>query len=169
MSSRVIAVILSLLASLVTPVANAQEHLEPVEGVVVDETGAAIPHVKLVFHAGSNTFVAYTDMNGVVRVMLAAGRYEVTISQFGFATTRLADFFVLRPNVDTFQIVLKIAATAIDPVVPTAVRVPTVVSELPNVIAAEHFSASVPMTQPARTRRRSIRCLYLRRCSTTQR
>lgn len=110
MCSRGIAVILSLLASSATPVANAQEHLEPVEGVVVDETGAAIPHVKLLFQAGSDTLVAYTGANGVVRVMLAAGRYEVTISQFGFATTRLDDFFVLRPNVDTFRVVLKVAA-----------------------------------------------------------
>lgn len=168
MRFRVIAVILSLLASLVTPVANAQEHLEPVEGVVVDETGAATPHVKLVFQAGSDTFVAYAGTSGVVRVMLAAGRYEVTISQFGFATTRLDDFLVLRPNVDTFRVVLKIAATDIDPLVPTAVRVPTVVSELPNVIADETPCASLPMTQAIPTKRRSMRCLYLWRCSTTQ-
>src|SRR6478752_503402 len=144
MRLRVIAIVLSTLASLVIPVVNAQDHLLPVEGVLVDETGAAIPHAKLVFKAESDALVAYTSINGVVSVMSAAGRYAVTISQFGFATTKLADFLVQSPNVDAFRVVLKVEPTDTDRggMVPTAMGAQTVTSELPNVIADEHARES---------------------------
>ena len=168
MRPTVIAILLSALARVIVPTVNAQDRVLPIEGVVVDETGARIPSVKLVFKTESGSVVANTDVNGVVDVMLAPGSYAVTISQVGFATTELPVFLV--PNADPLWVVLKVAPTSSDRegMVSTVMAgAQTVTSELPNVIADEHTSA--PTAQPATSKRRSVRCLYLWRCSTTQR
>jgi hypothetical protein len=166
------AIVLIVLGGFVAAVVNAQEQLFPVEGLVVDEMGAAIPHAELVFKAESGTIVAQTGVDGVVRVMLGTGNYAVTIVQCGFKTTKLADFFVQGPTVGAFRVVLQVEPRATEcgaGPVPTVMEVQTVISELPNVIADAHAYTSVPMAQPATTKHRSKHCLYLWRCSTAQR
>lgn len=183
MRHPVIAIVLSVLAGVIVPIVNAQDQLFPVEGVVVDETGAAIPHAEVVFKAESGTLSpsflfpvlpvieAQAGVDGVVRVMLGTGNYAVTIIQCGFKTAKPPDFSVQGPTMDAFRIVLQVEPRATDcgGVAPTVMEAQTVISEVPNVIADEHAYTSVPMARPATSKRRSRRCLYLWRCFTTQR
>lgn len=161
MRPAVIVIVLSALAGVIVPIVNAQDHVLPIEGVVVDETGAMMPHAKLVFEAESGTVVAYTDISGVVDVMLAPGKYDVAISQVGFATTRLPVFLV--PNADPLWVVLKVAPTSAGPlsIVPTVMGVQTVTSELPNVIADEHSEENGKLRdcQTLKHARHKVSCL----------
>ena len=165
-------VLLSTAGGFVIAAGHAQESLFAVKGLVVDPSGAVIAQAEVVFKGESGTIVAHTDANGSANVNLGAGKYVVTVSAFGFATAKLVDFSVPGPTADTFHVSLKIDQRQGDfgsgspNVVPIAV--PTVPSELPNVIKDEPSPTSLPVARPATTKRRSMRCLYLWRCSASQ-
>jgi Carboxypeptidase regulatory-like domain len=138
-------------------------------GVVVDESGAVLPTAEVVFTGESGTIISHADPSGSVNVDLEAGKYVVTVSANGFDTTRLVDFSVPGPTADAFRVILKADELMYRPenLVPL-IAVPTVPSELPNVIKNEPTRTSLPVAHPATTKRRSMRCLYLWRCSASE-
>jgi Carboxypeptidase regulatory-like domain len=165
------AIVLSTSACFVIAAGYAQEHLFAVKGVVVDPSGAVIPQAAVVFKGELGTIVAHTGMDGSVSANLEAGKYLVTINAFGFATTKLVDFSVPGPTADVFRVSLKVDQSQMNygsDFGHSIVAVPTVPSELPNIIKDEPTRTSLPVVQPATTKRRSMRCLYLWRCSASQ-
>ena len=146
----------------------AAEPLFAVKGAVVDPSGAVIPQAEVAFKGESRTIVAHTGMDGTVNVNLEAGKFLVTITALGFATTKLADISVPRPTAEAFRVVLKPSPVITCGPCVGAPLVPTETSELPNVVNNESTDTSLPVAQPAATQRRSMRCLYLWRCSAPQ-
>jgi len=145
-----------------------------VKAVVVDRQGAVITYAEVLFKGESGTVVAHTGADGSVNVNLAAGKYFVTVSAFGFATAKLVDFSVPSATAGAFRVILEIDPSAFhqygsgsDP--SEHIAVPTEPSELPNIINDEPTrTTSLPVVQRAITKRRSMRCLYLWRCSASQ-
>jgi hypothetical protein len=166
----IIVLSLSAFAGFVIATGYAQEHLFAIKGVVVDESGARIPQAEVVFKGESGTPISHADMGGSVNVNLGAGRYLVTVSAIGFATAKLVDFSVQGPSAEAFRVVLEVDQISFgsgsDP--DPHNFVPTVPSELPNIIKDEPNRTSLPVAQPATRKRRSMRCLYLWRCSASQ-
>ncbi len=166
----VMVIALSTFAGFVTAAGYAQEHRFAVKGVVVDPSGAVIPQAEVVFKGESGAIISHTGMDGSVNVNLEAGKYLVTISAYEFATTKLVDFSVPGPTADAFRVSLKLDqidfGTGSPNIVP--IVVPTAPSELPNVIKDAPTHTSLLVAQPATTKRHSMRCLYLWRCSGSQ-
>ena len=160
----VMVIALSTFASLVTGAGYAQEHRFAVRGVIVDSSGAVIPQAEVVFKGESGTFVSHTGMDGSVNVHLEAGKYLLTISAVGFAT-KLADFSVPGATADIFRVVLNSRSEVRADRYHEDIGVPTVPSELPNIIKDEPTRSYLPVVQSVTTKRRSMRCLYLWRCS----
>jgi len=164
----VMAIVLSTSLGSVVSRAHAQERQFAVHGVVVDSGGAAISGAEVSFKAESGAVVSHTGMDGSVHVNLAAGEYAVTVRARGFAVKNLVDLAVPSPSADTFRVILEIDQSQLSDGSDFghgAGRTPTEPSELPNVIKDESTSTSLPLQQPAASKRRSIRCLYLWRCS----
>src|SRR5215813_1226352 len=101
-------VVLGASAGLIKADTNPQEQLFAIKGYVVDRSGAIIPQAEVVFKGESGTILAHVDKNGIVNVNLAAGKYDVTIRAYAFATKKLTGFSVPRPTDDTFQVTLEI-------------------------------------------------------------
>jgi len=142
----------------------AQEPLCEVKGIVVDEMRAVIPHAEVVFKGESVTTVSHTGMDGAVNVTLRTGRYAVLVSQAGFITTKLVDFDVAGLTPSVFRIVLRVDKRPSDRGgEPNFLNVPTVTSELPYII--NNKPSTTPDTGPTMRKGRSLRCLYLWRCS----
>jgi hypothetical protein len=169
-SIRLSVMAIALSAGFVNAATDPQERLFAIEGVVVDESGARITHAQVVFKGESGTIVAHTGMDGSVNVNVAAGKYVATVSALGFVTTKLVDFSVPSPTADAFRVVLQVSQVRFgsgpDPgfLAPVA----TIQSELPDAIKDEPNRTSSPVVQPAATKQRSARCLYLWRCSVSQ-
>ena len=167
-------IILGTSAGFVIAAGYAQEHLFAVKGVVVDQSGADIPQAEVVFKGKSGTVVAHTDMNGSVNVKLEADDYAVTVNAVGFATAKLVDFSVPVPSAEAFRVILKIDQSRINYGSDFGQSgrdyntVPTVPAQLPNIIQDEPTRTSSLVVQSATTKRRSMRCLYLWRCSAPQ-
>ena len=172
MRISVMAVVLSMPAGFVAA-GYTQEHLFPVKGVVVDPSGAVIQQAEVVFKGESGTIISHTGMDGSVNVNLEAGKYLVAISAYGFATTKLVDFSVPRPTAPAFQVRLKLDhidfGSGSDNGHSGILSVATVPSELLNVIKDDPTRPPLPVVQPAATKRRSPRCLYLWNCSASRR
>ena len=157
-----------LSAGFVTAATDPPKVLFAVKGVVVDQSGAVISTAEVVFKEESGTIVAHTAMDGSVNVSLKAGSYVVTVSAAGFAPTNLVDFSVPGPTAEAFRVTLKIDQSQINygsNFGRSSADVPTIASELPNVVPG------IPIDQPARpaaAKHRSMRCLYLRKCSASQ-
>ena len=151
---------------------HAQEHLFAVKGVVCDPSGAVIQQAEVVFKGESDRIVAPTAMDGSVKLNLKAGKYVVTITAVGFATAKLVDFVVPSPIADPFRVSLKIdqsqTAYGSDLGHSRISYLQTVPSELPNTIQEERTRPSPPVVQLATPKHRSMRCLYLWRCSPSQ-
>lgn len=166
-------IVLSTSAGFFIAAGHAQEHQFAVKGVVVDPTGAVLQQAEVVFKSESGTIIAHTGMDGSVTVNLEAGKYVVTISAFGFATTKLANFSVPGPDAASFRVSLKIDQSQMnygsDFGQSRRLEVPTDSSELSEIIKDEPTRTSLPVVQPATTKHRSMRCLYLWRCSASQR
>jgi hypothetical protein len=126
-----------------------------------------VQQTEVAFKGKSGTMVVHTSTDGSVNVNLEAGNYEVTISALGFATTNLAVFSVPGPTVQPFRVILKARPPDLQPIMDASshIGVPTVPSELPDIIQDEPTRTLSPVVQPVTTKRRSIRCLYLWRCS----
>jgi hypothetical protein len=170
----VIAIILSTAAVFVIAAGYAQEQAFAVKGVVVDPSGAVISQAEVMFKGKSGTIVAHTGKDGSVSVDLAAGQYVVTVSAWGFASAKLVDFSVSGPTADAFRVSLKIDqrqgdfGSGSDNGHSGILAVPTLPSALPDLVKDEPARTSLPAVQPAITKRRSVRCLYLWRCSAGQ-
>ena len=147
-----------------------QEHVLAVKGVVDDPSGAVIQQAEVVFKGESDTIVTHTGMDGSLNVNLKAGKYVVTVSAFGFATATLVDFPVSGSNADAFRVILRPRPGTMQPSMDANphISVSPFPSELPNIIQDEPTRSSLPVAQPATTKRRSMRCLYLWRCSATR-
>jgi hypothetical protein len=174
MRLSVMVIALSTSAGFVIAAADPQEHPFAVKGVVVDPSGALIPKAEVVFKGKSGTVVAHTGMDGSVDVNLEADNYAVTVSALGFATAKLVDFSVPGPSTEAFRVILKIDQSHTNHGSDFGQSgrayntLPTVPSELPNIIQDEPTSTSSPVVRPAPTKHRSMRCLYLWRCSASQ-
>jgi hypothetical protein len=143
-----------------------EKHLFGVKGFVVDELGAVIPTAEVTFKGKSGTILAHTVMDGSVSANLETGKYVVTIRATGFAGAELVDFSVSGPNADAFRVSLKV-----DPIplgIDLLPEVPTVPSNLPDIIIQDEPARTFPVAQPATTKHRSMRCLHLWRCSASQ-
>ena len=149
------AIILSTSAGFFISAGHAQERLFAVEGVIVDPSGAVIPNAEVKFKGESGTIVSHGGTDGTVNVNLAAGKYVVTVAALAFATRNI-DLSVPSPNEAPFRVTLTVAGGSSVEVS----TVPTESSESPSVV-----TGAPSVVQPPATRRRSIRCLFLWRCS----
>lgn len=141
--------------------------LSEIKVTVVDQTGAVIAGSEVVFKGDSKTIVSHTDIDGAAAGTLPSGQYAVTVSARGFVKNCVPDFRVVAPVPSELRIVLKG-----DPANITcgpcggadAPETPTITSDLPNVIEDE--PGAVPVQPASKTRKsRSLRCLYLWKCS----
>lgn len=166
----VLIVALSSFAGIATTAGCAQEQRFAVKGVVVDQSGAVISQAEVMFKGESGTVISHTGMDGSVDVNLEPGKYLVTISAHAFVTTRLVDFLVPRPTADAFRVSLRIEPDPLErnDQYHEGLGVPTVVSDLPNVIKNEPPPDSSAVSRSVPAKRRSTRCLYLWRCSRSQ-
>src|SRR5262245_35409117 len=90
--------------------ANGQTATASLSGLVVDETGAALPDVQVtVANATGLKRQVMSDANGTFSVrMLPAGSYTVTAERMGFAPAHVTDL-LLTPNGDvTIRLELKV-------------------------------------------------------------
>jgi len=124
---------------------------------------AVIADGDVVFKSDSKTTVSRTGKDGSVTVTLPSGQYAVTAKSRGFLKNEVPDFQIVAPEPNELKIVLKIDPTRMcGPCVSDVALVPTVTTDLPNVITSEP-SRDFP-AQPAK-KIRSPRCLYLWKCS----
>ena len=138
--------------------------LSQVRVTFVDQIGAVIGDGEVVFKSASKTIVSRTGNDGSVTVTLASGRYTLTATSRGFLKNEVPDFQVVAPEPNELKIVLKIDPTPVcGPCVGEVALVPTVTTDLPNVITSEPSRESP--AQPAAKKIRSPRCLYLWKCS----
>jgi hypothetical protein len=167
------------LLSLLTAAGHAQivPPVSEVKVTVVDQIGALIDDCEVVFKSDSERIVAHPGQDRWwIRVRLPSGQYAVTASKAGFLKNEVPDFQVVAPEAKELKIVLNV-----DPDVcrnnacvcgpgcgaGAVMVVPTTPPEPPRVIQAE--PAPAPPVQPAARARksRSLRCLYLWKCSTS--
>ena len=140
--------------------------LSEIKVTVVDQSGAIIPDSEVAFKNDSKTIVSHAGVDGAVRVALPSGEYAVTVSALAFRKTKVPNFQVVAPAPGELTAVLMVDSCPHGPcltVIPA--EVPTVTSDLPNVIGAA--PSPVPPAQPAAKARkgRSLHCLYLWKCS----
>ena len=140
--------------------------LSEIKVTVLDQSGARIPDSEVVFKSDSKTIVSHAGVDGAVRVALPSGQYAVTVSALAFRKAKVPNFQVVAPAPGELTAVLMVDSCPPGPcltVIP--LEVPTVTSDLPNIIWAA--PSPVPPAQPAaKTRKsRSLHCLYLWTCS----
>jgi hypothetical protein len=140
--------------------------LSEVKVTVVDQSGAVIPESEVVFKSDSKTVVSHTGPEGSVAVALPTNRYTVTTSKLGFLKNRVPDFQAVAPEPNELRIVLEVGHITMCGPCPSLIpAIPTATSDLPNVIQSEPNPTS--SAQPATKKVRSLRCLYLWKCSTS--
>jgi hypothetical protein len=164
--------VVSTFLSLVIATGHAQvaPPVSEVKITVVDENGARIADGELVFKAESKTVVSHTGSDGAVRVALPNGQYAVTASHLGFLKNEVPNFQIVAPEPKELRIVLKVASCKNSSCIlgpDVGAMIPTITSDLPTVV--EDAPSPVPPAQPATETRksRSLRCLYLWKCSTS--
>jgi hypothetical protein len=164
------AIVLGTFAVFLVATGYAQDRLFAAKGVVVDQAGAVITHAQLAFKGESGIIVSPTGMDGFVNVNLKAGKYVVTVSASGFATTQLVDFWVPGSTADAFRVVLNVDpdASLRSDRYHDDIEVPTLPSELRNILPDDPTPTSLPVVRPATIKHRSTRCLYLWRCSASK-
>ncbi len=148
--------------------AQVPQPLSSVKVTVLDESGAIIPGSEVVFKTDSTIIVSHAGIDGAVRVALPTGQYAVTVSAPAFRETEVPDFRVVAPAFAELKAVLKEGSCPPGPcLIVIPVEVPTVISDLPNVIEAE--PSPVPPVQATTKikKSRSLHCLYLWKCSTS--
>jgi|SRR5580700_2067120 hypothetical protein len=137
------------------------EPVAEVKGIVADETGAVIAQSAVMFRGELGTIVSHTSIAGSVTVELRTGSYAVTITKPGFKTAKLADLRINAPTPTAFRVVMQVDHTPTDGF--DLEGVPTATSDLPDVISSKPSHG--PAVQPGTTKIRSLRCLYLWKCS----
>ena len=167
---RSVCILWLVLILLVFPLA-AQDATKPFQDgnlsvIVTDTSGAVIPNAEVAFK-GEQRLTTRTGQDGSAHVTLPYGGYAVTVNVRGFETAEIKDLLIRVPDPPDLNVVLQVAPSPCNPCSEIPMTVQTVTSELPTVIADDH--ASVPIAYAATTKRRSVRCLYLWKCSTAQR
>ena len=133
---------------------SAQIEAKDESGVVV---GGAEVSVAATTSSDTAKVVLQTDSNGMVSLDLLPGTYDLSVNSQGFRVVnrRIVITDAERP---TFHVTLRVASCPPGPCVevsPGQEQVTAEQSQLPTVINDERIQ----------TARRSIRCLYLWRCS----
>ena len=143
------------------------EPVSEIRGIVADESGAVIPQSVVRFEGKLGTTAYLTGMDGSITAERPTGKYAVTITHAGFVTAKLLDFQVNAPTPAEFRVVLRVDHTPIVDSLPSdggiSDRVPTTTSDRPDAIIEP---SRAPTAQPATKKSRSMRCLYLWKCST---
>lgn len=101
--------------------------------IVSDTSGAVIPDAEVNFR-GKQTVTAKTAQDGSVHVSLPYGSYIVMITKRGFKTAEFTDFSVMAAEPPALKVVLQIGQYVEDGGEPFHFSVPTITSDLPNVI-----------------------------------
>jgi hypothetical protein len=142
--------------------------LSEIKVTVVDQMGAVIADSEVVFKGDAKTIVSHSGSDGTVTVTLPSGRYAVAASHLGFLRNNVPDFRVVAPAPGELRVALMVGS-AIITCGPCGEAPETllITSDLPNVI--EDDSSPVPPVRTATGTRknRSLRCLYLWKCSTS--
>jgi hypothetical protein len=104
--------------------------------MVTDPPGAVIANAEVTFKnkVTSEVTVVRTAVDGFVHLKLPYGRYDVTLVSPGFRTTKIVDFFVETEKGAALRVVLQIDPVVHDSYPGEEALVPTIVSDLPNVI-----------------------------------
>jgi hypothetical protein len=164
------AIVLGTSAGFLIGAGYAQEYRYAVKGVVVDQSGAVVPQAEVLFQKGVHRIIAHTGMDGSVKVYLEVGSYVVTVCAFGFAPyNKLINVALPRPSADAFLVTLKVDQSQLgygsdfgqgwDR---------SILCDLPNIVQDQPPPVSLPVVQPAATKHRSMRCLFLWRCSASK-
>jgi len=101
--------------------------------IVTDPSGAVIPHAKVEFQGGKS-LITETAQDGSVRVALPYGSYDITIESRGFTPGKVFGFAVQVPKPPDLSVALQIGHYCDDCCDACVAGVPTITSELPNVI-----------------------------------
>jgi hypothetical protein len=139
--------------------------LAQVRVTVVDQVGVVIADGEVAFKSDSKTIVSRTGNDGSVTVTLPSGQYAAIVSARGFAKNETM-FPVVAAVPIELKVVLKVGSSGFTcgPCI-GSVEIPTITSDLPDVIEAEP-SPVPPVPPAAKTRKnRSLQCLYLWKCS----
>lgn len=147
--------------------------LSEVRVTVVDVAGAVITGTEVTFKGESKTVVSRTGNDGSVTLTLPRGRYAVSASHLGFLKNDALSQSVTAGS-NELRIVLQVrdcgnnsCICMFDCAGPLPELEPTT-SDLPNVITSDEPSPvppTLPATAPAINKTRSLRCLYLWKCS----
>jgi hypothetical protein len=102
--------------------------------IVTDPAGAVIANAEVTFK-GPETVTRRTASDGSVHLRLPYGHYDVTIASPGFVTTKIIGLPVDTGKAATLNVVLRIDPIIHDDYFGEEALVPTISSELPNVIS----------------------------------
>jgi hypothetical protein len=140
--------------------------LSEIKVTVVDQTGAVIADSEVIVKGASKTISLHTGSDGTVMVTLPRGQYAITASHYGFVKNNVPDLQVVAPAPGELKVALMVGSTSVicGPCA-GAPETPLITSDLPNVI--EDDPSPVPPIQATTRKNRSLRCLYLWKCSTS--
>lgn len=100
--------------------------------IVTDQAGARITQAELTFKGGI-TLTAHTSAIGYAHLSLPYGRYDVTIGCRGFKALRIVGLLVESAKPEALNVILQVGPAWHD-FPGESVIVPTIVSDLPNVV-----------------------------------
>jgi len=169
LTKRVTAATMAISVFLLTAGSQAQvaAPLSEIKVTVVDQTGAVIADSEVTFKGVSKTIVSRTGSDGAAMVTLPSSQYAVTVSARGFAKNSVPDFRVVAPVPGELKVALMVGSDlTCNPCPGLVVEVPTITSDLPNVIEDEPSPVPIPPATKIK-RSRSLQCLYLWKCSTS--
>jgi hypothetical protein len=140
--------------------------LSEIKVTVVDQTGAVIAASEVIVKGDSKTISLHTGSDGAVRITLPSGQYAVAASHDGFLKNGVSDFQVVAPVPGELKVALMVGSTSVicGPCA-GAPETPTITSDLPNVIEDDPSPVPPVRTAAATRKNRSLRCLYLWKCS----
>ena len=170
--TRVTAAAIAISAFLLIAAAQAQvsSPVSSVKVTVFDQNGAVVADSEVVFKSDSKTVASRTGKDGVAIATLPSGRYSVTAEQPGFLKEEVTDFQVGASGPKELTMVLKVDPRPSAPCGPCGCGVcPDLVPTIPatsDPSSQIRPNLSGDSNGPRATRKtRSLRCLYLWKCS----
>ena len=142
--------------------------LSEIKVTVVDQTGAVIADSEVIVKGDSKAISSHTGSDGTVLVTLPSGQYAVTASHYGFLKNNVPDLQVVAPAPGELKIALMVGSTSVicGPCA-GAPETPLITSDLPNIIEDDPSPVPPVRTAAGTRKNRSVRCLYLWKCSTS--
>ncbi|MCX6610038.1 MAG: carboxypeptidase regulatory-like domain-containing protein, partial [Acidobacteria bacterium] len=113
--TRAIVVIMCLVFSQLSLLAQAEAGVATLSGVVLDASGATVPGAKVRVQSqemGTQRMLESSDAGLFTAVRLPAGRYEVTIEKNGFKTLRREGLVLQVGAVLSYDVVLEVGSSA---------------------------------------------------------